>query len=101
VAPIVNRPTAVRKEVSATPLFMDVHERLPEGITAKEIVGAHRADLEIQQRYGVKYLRYWIDEEAGKVFCLVDAPSAEAAALVHREAHGLLADRIYQVQEGK
>lgn len=87
--------------MSATPLFMDLHQRLPEGITAKDIVGAHRADLEIQQRYGVKYLRYWIDEEAGKVFCLVDAPSAEAAALVHREAHGLLADRIYQVQEGE
>lgn len=101
MAPIVNRRTAVGKEVSATPLFMDVHERLPEGITAKDVVGAHRADLDIQQRYGVKYLRYWVGEEAGKVFCLVDAPSAEAAALVHREAHGLLADRIYQVQEGK
>jgi hypothetical protein len=82
------------------PLFMDVHERLPAGVTAEDVVRAHRADLEVQQRHGVRYLRYWIDEEAGKVFCLVEAPSAEAAAAVHREAHGLLAERIYQVQEG-
>lgn len=83
-----------------TPLYMDIHERLPEGITAEDIAGAHRADLEIQQRYGVNYLQYWIDEEAGKVFCLVDAPSAESAALVHRKAHGLLAERIYKVRQG-
>lgn len=83
------------------PLFMDVHERLPPGVTAKDLVGAHRADLEVQRRHGVRYLRYWIDEGAGKVFCLVEAPSAEAAAAVHREAHGLLADRIYEVREGE
>jgi len=83
------------------PLFMDVHERLPAGVTAKDVAGAHRADLEVQRRHGVRYLRYWIDEGAGKVFCLVEAPSAEAAAAVHREAHGLLADRIYEVREGE
>jgi hypothetical protein len=42
----------------------------------------------------------WVDEEAGKVFCLADAPDAETAARVHREAHGLVAERIYQVREG-
>jgi len=83
------------------PLFMDVHERLPHGATAKDIARAHRADLEVQQRHGVRYVRYWVDEEAGKLFCLAEAPSAEAAVMVHREAHGLLADRIYQVQEGE
>lgn len=83
------------------PLFMDVHERLPHGVTAKDMAEAHRADLEVQQRHGVRYLRYWVDEEAGKLFCLAEAPSAEAAVMVHRQAHGLLADRIYQVQEGK
>ena len=50
-------------------------------------------------RYGVNYLRYWVDEEAGKIFCLVEAPDAEAANTVHREAHGLVADEIYQVSE--
>jgi hypothetical protein len=84
-----------------TALFMDVHERLPDRATARDIAEAHRADLQVQDRHGVRYLRYWVDEDAGKVFCLVEAPSAEAAAAVHREAHGLLADRIYKVQEGE
>ena len=43
---------------------------------------------------------YWVDEAAGKIFCLVEAPDAEAAATVHREAHGLVADEIYAVAEG-
>jgi hypothetical protein len=65
-----------------------------------DVAKAHAADLATQGKYDVTYLRYWVDEENGKVFCLVDAPSASAAATVHREAHGLLADDIYPVQEG-
>ena len=61
---------------------------------------AHLADLQTEGKYDVRYLRYWVNEQQGKVFCLVEAPSAEAAATVHREAHGLLADDIFQVQEG-
>lgn len=83
------------------PLFMDVHEKLPEGATAADVAGAHEADLKTQDAYGVKYLRYWVDEAAGKVFCLVDAPNAEAAHAVHREAHGLVADSIFEVIEGE
>ena len=82
------------------PLFIDVHESLPEGATAEDVAGAHAADLQNQDRFGVKYQRYWVDEKDGKVFCLVEAPDAETAARVHREAHGLVADRIYEVQEG-
>jgi hypothetical protein len=82
------------------PLFMDVHEKLPDGASAKDVAEAHAADLEVQERHGVRYVRYWVDEGAGKVFCLVEAPDAEAAATVHREAHGLLADHIYSVIEG-
>jgi hypothetical protein len=82
------------------PLFMDVHQTLPEGATFEDVKGAHEADLKTQESYGVKYLRYWVDAQEGKVFCLVDAPSAEAAATVHREAHGLVADEIYPVEEG-
>lgn len=48
----------------------------------------------------MRYLRYWVDDSAGKVFCLVEAPDAESAARVHREAHGLVADRIFPVKEG-
>ena len=82
------------------PIFMDVHEKLPEGATAKDVAHAHEADLAKQGEYGVKYLKYWVDEKDHKVFCLVEAPDAEAAARVHREAHGLVADRIFEVVEG-
>lgn len=82
------------------PLFMDVHENLPEGATAKDVAAAHQADLKTQDQYGVKYKQYWVDENEKKVFCLVEAPDAETAITVHREAHGLVADRIFEVEEG-
>ncbi len=81
------------------PLFMGVHHKVG-GLTADAVAGAHAEDLETQGRYGVNYLRYWFDEGSGKVFCLVDAPDEDAAATVHREAHGLVADEIVPVQEG-
>jgi Protein of unknown function (DUF4242) len=81
------------------PLFMDVHE-IDGGVALEDVAKAHIADLQTQAAYDVSYLRYWVDEAGGRVFCLVEAPSADAAATVHREAHGLVADHIYQVQEG-
>jgi hypothetical protein len=81
------------------PLYMDVHN-IAGGVSAEDVAKAHAADLNVQAQYQVRYLRYWVDEPQGKVFCLAEAPSADAAATVHREAHGLLADEIYQVQEG-
>jgi hypothetical protein len=83
----------------AVPLFMDVHQ-IDGGVTMDDVAKAHLADLQTQSGYDVRYLRYWVDEGAGQVFCLVEAPTAEAAADVHRQAHGLVADHIYQVQEG-
>jgi hypothetical protein len=82
------------------PLFMDVCQHLPEGATATDVAQAHAADVRTQDQYGVSYLKYWVDEQAGKVFCLVEAPDADTAVRVHREAHGLVADHIYQVEEG-
>jgi len=82
------------------PLFMDVHKPGP-GLTAEAVAGAHAKDVEVQKKHGVNYIRYWFDDKAGKVFCLVEAPSKEAAAAVHREAHGLLADEIIEVKEGR
>jgi hypothetical protein len=84
----------------AMPLFMDVHEQLPEGATAGDVAAAHQADLSLQEQYGVRYQRYWVDQASGKAFCLVDAPDAESAIAVHREAHGLVADRLFEVVEG-
>jgi hypothetical protein len=54
----------------------------------------------VQKKYGAEYLKYWDDESTGKVFCLVEAPSKEAAIAVHREAHGLIADQVIEVKEG-
>ena len=65
-----------------------------------DVAQAHQADLATQGKYGVAYQRYWVDEAAGRVFCLVEAPDAETAATVHREAHGLVADAIHPVVEG-
>jgi hypothetical protein len=81
------------------PLFMDVHD-IAGGVAMDDVAKAHLADLQAQAAHDVRYLRYWADERAGRVFCLVEAPSADAAAEVHRQAHGLVADHIYQVQEG-
>jgi hypothetical protein len=81
------------------PLYLDVHYKI-DGVNSEGLADAHRKDLEIQQKYGVNYLRYWFDEGTGKVFCLVEAPSKEAAAAVHREAHGKVADEIIEVKEG-
>jgi hypothetical protein len=82
------------------PLFIDVHHHI-EGLTAEAVAHAHEADLKTQDKYDVKYLRYWFDEATCKVFCLIEAPSKEAAIAVHREAHGLVADDLTEVTEGK
>jgi Protein of unknown function (DUF4242) len=83
----------------AVPLYLDSHHKVP-GLTGEAVAQAHAADVATQGKYGVTYFRYWYDEATGKVFCLVEAPSAEAAEQVHREAHGLLADEITEVKEG-
>jgi len=78
------------------PLFMDIHEL--HGVTAQDVADAHAADIEVQVKHGVEYHKYWFNERQGKVFCLCTAPNAEAADKVHREAHGLAAERIIEVQ---
>jgi hypothetical protein len=78
---------------------MDTHAHI-EGLTADAVAQAHAADLKTQAKYDAKYLRYWFDEASGKVFCLIEAPNKEAAIAVHREAHGLVADEVTEVEEG-
>ena len=81
------------------PLFMDIHT-MDGPVSAKDVEAAHQADLQTQGRYGVDYKHYWVDEQNGKVFCLVDAPDKETATRVHREAHGLEAHTLYEVEQG-
>jgi len=78
------------------PLYMDIHNL--QGATAEQVEQAHAADLDVQGKYHVEYLKYWFNESRGKAFCLVDAPNPEAAQLVHREAHGQIAEKIIEVE---
>lgn len=77
------------------PLFMDIHEL--HGADGEAVAEAHAADVAIQAKYGVEYVKYWFNADRGKVFCLCHAPNAEAADRVHRESHGLVAERIIEV----
>lgn len=78
------------------PLFMDRHDLA--GATAADIAMDHIRDVEVQDRYGVRYVSYWFDYERQAAFCLVDSPSPQAAEAVHRESHGMLANQIIEVK---
>jgi hypothetical protein len=82
------------------PLFMDVHRNIPDDADAAALAGDHRADVQVQERFGAHYRKYWFDPAARTVFCLVDAPDAASATAVHQAAHGMVADEIYCVEEG-
>jgi hypothetical protein len=82
-------------------LYLDVHHLGPGKVTPEALAGAHAKDLAAQGKHGVRYLNYWFDAETGTVRCLIEAPSAQAALDVHREAHGLMPDAITEVSEGR
>jgi class 3 adenylate cyclase len=77
------------------PMYMDIHEA--PGATADAVAAAHDADEKVQGKYGVVYHKYWLNEAQGKIFCLCTAPTAEAAMTVHREAHGLMPQKLVEV----
>jgi AraC-like DNA-binding protein len=78
------------------PLFMDFHKDLD--VTVDDVKGAHMADLSVQSKYNVRNLQYWINEEAGTMFCLMEAPDKESCAKMHEESHGNLACAIQEVE---
>lgn len=82
-------------------LFLDVHELGPGKVTLEAAAGAHQKDLATQAKYGANFKSYWVDEKAGKIYCLVEAPSADAALSTHREAHGLMPTSIEEVSVGR
>lgn len=79
------------------PSYMDIHE-ISGGVSAEDVAKAHAQDVKVQSKYGVSYHKYWVNEKEGKIFCLCHAPNAEAAKQVHREAHGLVAEKVIQVE---
>ena len=79
------------------PTYIDIHE-IPGGVTAADVARAHAHDVKVEGKYGVHYHKYWVNEKTGKIFCLCEAPNAEAAMQVHRESHGMVAEKIIQVE---
>jgi hypothetical protein len=90
-------PASTPVGTKARKLFLDVHDIGKGKVKAKDVAGLHRLDLVAQAKHGVEFKAYWVDEKEGKVYCLAEAPSAEAANQVHKEAHGLLASKIMEV----
>jgi len=82
------------------PLFMDVHNNV-EGMSKEALDEAHKKDVAVQEKYGVKFKDYWYSESEKKIFCLCEAPDLESAAAVHKEAHGGTADHVFEVKRGE
>ena len=81
-------------------LFIDVHYLQPGKISLKDVADAHSKDLAVEKKYEVEFLKYWVDEERGVVYCLSSAPDTAAISNTHREAHGLMPQAIYKVEDG-
>lgn len=92
-------PGILPAPASGAPLFMDTHHMGP-GLRAEDVAEAHEKDLAVQAAHGVRFLNYWVDERAGTIHCLAEAPSADAVAATHREAHGLVPESVQPVVEG-
>ena len=81
-------------------LYLDFHEFGPGNVKAADVAGAHVKDLAVQKKYGVNFINYWVDEKAGVVMCLAEAPDADALIKTHKEAHGLLPKTVEEVKQG-
>ncbi|HVU23468.1 MAG TPA: DUF4242 domain-containing protein [Opitutus sp.] len=82
-------------------LYIDEHDFGPGKVTAKAVAEAHEKDLAVESQFGVRFLNYWVDEANGKVFCLSEAPSADAVRETHRHAHGLMPATVEKVTDSK
>lgn len=98
LAMAANGDVAASEREGRQKLFLDEHDLGPGKASAAAVAAAHQKDLAVQGRLGVQYRAYWLDEKNGRIYCLVEAPSADAAASVHKQAHGLVAARIREVK---
>lgn len=81
-------------------LFLDVHDLGPGKVSAEAVAGAHKKDLATQDEFGVSFIKYWVDEKAGKVYCLAESSSEANLFKTHQKAHGLVPDYIMEVTDG-
>ena len=84
-----------------TNLFLDIHYLGAGKVTVKDVAAAHEKDLAVEKKYGVNFINYWVNEKEGVVMCLVEAKDSTALINTHKEAHGLLPDKIYRVKQGQ
>jgi hypothetical protein len=82
-------------------LYLDFHEFGPGNVKASDVAAAHLKDLAVQKKYGVNLINYWVDEKAGVVMCLAEAPNADALISTHKEAHGLIPKSVEEVKQGQ
>jgi hypothetical protein len=81
-------------------LYLDIHELGAGNVTAKDVAGAHQKDLAVQQKYGVNFINYWVDEKNGVVMCLSEARDSTSIINTHKEAHGLVPASVVKVKQG-
>jgi hypothetical protein len=84
-----------------TDFFLDIHELGPGKVAAKDVAAAHQKDLAVQQKHGVNFINYWVDEKAGVIICLSQATDSTSVINTHKEAHGLLPTYIMKVKQGE
>ena len=94
------RKLAGETTTSERKLFLDVHDIGPGKVTFEAVADAHKKDLATQDEFNVKFIKYWVDEQAGKVYCLAEASSEANVFKTHNKAHGLVPDNIMLVSDG-
>lgn len=93
-------PTQNADTSLAQTYFIDVHDLEPGKVTFADVEAAHKKDLATQNKYGVKFMKFWVDEEKGKVYCLSQAKNEESVSNTHKDAHGLIPSNVYHVSSG-
>jgi Protein of unknown function (DUF4242) len=87
-------------ETAGENLYLDVHQLEPGKVKFEAVAAAHAKDLAVEKKYGVHFIKYWVNEDKGLVYCLSSASDSESIRKTHGEAHGLLPDHIYKVTDG-
>lgn len=87
--------------LSGKQLFLDIHHLEPGAVTPEAVADAHQKDLNVQDKFGVSFINYWLDTKAGTVVCLSEAPDSLSVIKTHTEAHGLIPSKVERVQQGQ
>jgi hypothetical protein len=89
-----------KKDPQQASYYIDVHNLEPGKVSFADVAAAHQKDLATEGKYGVSFIKYWVDEQKGKVYCLSKAANEEAIINTHKEAHGLIPASVYKVTDG-